>query len=75
MKKEGKKKKTAGVSQEETEEELITIDDFAKVKLQVGVIKAERHPDADKLLVFQVKVGEERRQIVSGIKSGMNRKV
>lgn len=54
---------------EETKEEFITIDDFDKVKLQVGLIeKAERHPDADKLLVFQVKVGEETRQIVSGIK-------
>jgi methionyl-tRNA synthetase len=31
------------------------------------VVKAERHPNADKLLVFQLKVGEETRQVVSGI--------
>lgn len=51
------------------EEEFITIDDFDKIEFRVGeIISAEDHPDADKLLVFKVKVGEETRQIVSGIK-------
>lgn len=46
----------------------IGIDDFAKVEMKVGeVISCEKHPDADKLLVSQVKIGEETRQIVSGI--------
>ena len=50
-------------------EEFITIDDFDKVKFKVGeIISAEDHPKADKLLVFKVKLGEEVRQIVSGIK-------
>ena len=51
------------------EEDRITIEDFSKVELKVGkIIEAKQHPDADKLLVFQVQVGEETRQIVSGIK-------
>lgn len=46
----------------------ITIEEFEKVILKVGeIIKAEKHPNATKLLVFQVKIGEEVRQILSGI--------
>ena len=48
----------------------ITIDDFAKVELRVGtVVKCEKHPKADKLLVSQIDLGYETRQIVSGIAS------
>ena len=51
------------------EEELISIDDFDKIKLKVGeIINCENHPKADKLLVLTVKIGEETRQVVSGIK-------
>ena len=51
------------------EEELITIDDFAKCQFRLGqIIKCEDHPKADKLLVLTVKIGEEVRQVVSGIK-------
>jgi methionyl-tRNA synthetase len=48
---------------------LIEFDDFAKVALRVGqVVSAERHPNADKLLVLKVDVGEaEPRQILAGI--------
>lgn len=50
------------------EENLISIDDFAKIELTVGTVeKCERHPDADKLLVSQINIGKETRQIVSGI--------
>lgn len=50
------------------EEDYITIDDFAKVKFKTGeIISAQKHPDADKLLVLKVKIGDETRQIVSGI--------
>nr|WP_243661028.1 methionine--tRNA ligase [Miniphocaeibacter halophilus] len=68
---ERKKEKGMDVekTEEEKEEELITIDDFDKVKLKVGeIIEAENHPKADKLLVFKIKIGDEVRQIVSGIK-------
>ena len=46
----------------------IKFDDFEKIDLRVGtILEAEKHPKADKLLVFQVKLGTEKRQIVSGI--------
>jgi methionyl-tRNA synthetase len=49
--------------------EFITIDDFTKVELRVGEIKvAERVPKADKLLRFEVDLGEEKpRQILAGL--------
>ena len=50
------------------EESLITIDDFNKVELTVGTVeKCEKHPSADRLLVSQINIGKETRQIVSGI--------
>ncbi|MCL2592953.1 MAG: methionine--tRNA ligase [Defluviitaleaceae bacterium] len=54
--------------QEEKTEDLITIDDFAKVKLKVGeVLECEKVEGSDKLLKSQIKVGERVHQIVSGI--------
>ncbi|HFL3828406.1 TPA: methionine--tRNA ligase [Clostridioides difficile] len=53
----------------EEKEEFITIDDFAKIEFKVAeIIEAKDHPKADKLLILQLKVGEETRQVVSGIK-------
>ena len=53
---------------EKVDENLITIDDFAKVELVVGTVeKCEKHPEADRLLVSQINIGKEIRQIVSGI--------
>ncbi|WP_132994875.1 methionine--tRNA ligase [Sporanaerobacter acetigenes] len=63
-----KKGKQKGV-ETEVEENYITIDDFDKIELKVAeVLSAEKHPNADKLLVLQLKVGEETRQVVSGIR-------
>ena len=46
----------------------ITIDDFAKIDLRVGVVRvAERVPKADKLLRLEVDIGSEVRQLVAGI--------
>lgn len=46
----------------------IVYDDFDKVDFRVGtILKAEKHPKADKLLVFQVKMGTEVRQVISGV--------
>jgi methionyl-tRNA synthetase len=52
-----------------TEDTYITIDDFAKVELRVGEVKvAERVPNADKLLRFEIDLGEEKyRQILAGL--------
>jgi len=48
---------------------LIGIDDFFKVKLVTGeVLSAIPHPKAGGLLILQVKVGDETKQIVSGIR-------
>ena len=48
--------------------EEISIEDFTKVELKVGtIISAEKHPKADRLLVEQIDLGDETRQIVSGI--------
>lgn len=47
---------------------LITIDDFSKVDLRVAeVLQAEKIEKADKLLKLQLDVGNEQRQVVSGI--------
>ena len=52
----------------ENKDQYISIDDFAKVELKVGeVLKCEKVEKADKLLKSQIKIGNEVRQIVSGI--------
>ncbi len=46
----------------------IGIEDFMKVEIKVGEIKeCKQHPKADRLLVSQIDLGSEVRQIVSGI--------
>ncbi len=54
---------------EKTSDELISIDDFAKVDLRVGEVKsAETVKGADKLLHLKIDIGEaEPRTIVAGI--------
>jgi len=47
----------------------ISIDDFAKVELRTARVKAAApHPDADKLLVLTVEVGDQERTICAGIR-------
>ncbi len=49
--------------------EPIKYDDFAKLDLRVAkVIEARPHPNADKLLLLQIEVGDETKQIVAGIR-------
>lgn len=51
-----------------TTDDTITIDDFAKVKLVTAkVLSCEKVDKSDKLLVLQLQVGDETRQVVSGI--------
>jgi len=48
----------------------ITIEDFAKVKLRVGrIFEAAVIEGSDKLMQLQVVIGEDKRQIVAGIKA------
>ena len=50
------------------ESKLVTVDDFAKLEFKVGtIVKCEPHPKADRLLVEQIDLGDEVRQVVSGI--------
>jgi methionyl-tRNA synthetase len=62
-------KQEAQRSEEPAADNYITIDDFIKVELRVGEIKvAERVQNADKLLRFEVDLGEEQpRQILAGL--------
>lgn len=47
----------------------ITIDEFARMELRVAtILSAEPHPKADRLMVLQTRLGNENRQIVSGIR-------
>jgi methionine--tRNA ligase beta chain len=49
---------------------MISIDEFRKIELKIATIKsAEPHPNADKLMVLQIDLGSEQRQICAGIRS------
>jgi methionyl-tRNA synthetase len=48
---------------------LIQYDDFAKLELRVAtVLECKEHPNADKLLVLQIDLGTEKRQICAGLR-------
>jgi methionine--tRNA ligase beta chain len=47
----------------------INYDDFAKLELRVAtVVECKPHANADKLLVLQIDLGGERRQICAGLR-------
>lgn len=61
-------KKAEEPAEVEEKAEEITIDDFTKIDLRVATVLAcEKIPKADKLLKFQLDLGYEKRQVVSGI--------
>ena len=67
-KEEEEKEEEAVIDLEPKEE--ITFEDFGKMQFQVGeIISCEPVKKSKKLLCFQVKVGSQTRQIVSGIKA------
>jgi len=48
----------------------INYDDFAKLELRVAtVLECKVHPNADKLLVLQIDLGGETRQICAGLRA------
>lgn len=48
----------------------ISIDDFRNLELRVATITAvSPHPNADRLLVLQIDLGSEQRQLVAGIRA------
>jgi methionyl-tRNA synthetase len=47
----------------------ISYDDFAKLELRVAkVLEVRPHPNADRLLILEVDLGDEQKQIVAGIR-------
>ena len=49
---------------------IISFDDFLKLDLRVAtIVEVAEHPNADKLLVLQLDLAGDRRQIVAGIRS------
>jgi methionine--tRNA ligase beta chain len=53
----------------DTTQTTIQYDDFAKLDLRVAsVLECKPHPNADKLLVLQIDLGGERRQICAGLR-------
>jgi len=48
---------------------ILNYDDFARLELRVAtVLECKAHPNADKLLVLQIDLGGERRQICAGLR-------
>ncbi len=48
---------------------MISIDDFKKVEIKTAtVLEVNEHPDADKLYLVRVSVGDGERSLVAGIK-------
>ena len=48
---------------------MVNIEDFRKIELKVGEIKeVNDHPNADRLYVIVVDLGDKTKQVVAGIK-------
>lgn len=61
--------------EEKAQNEHITIDDFAKIKMQIAqVISCENVEGSEKLLKFELDLGNEKRQVLSGIAKNYNPK-
>lgn len=53
---------------------MITCEDFKKLELRVAKIKEVKdHPNADKLYVMLIDLGDETKQIIAGIKGFYNK--
>ena len=53
---------------------MASIEDFRKLELRVAQIKdVNDHPNADKLLVLTLDVGDKVKQVVAGIKNYYNK--
>jgi methionyl-tRNA synthetase len=47
----------------------ITYEDFSKIELCIAtVVAAREHPNANKLLLLEINVGDQQKQIVAGIR-------
>ena len=49
---------------------MVTINDFKNFQIRIATIKeVEDHPNADKLYVLKVDLGDKQKQLVAGIKA------
>ncbi|MFH1552094.1 MAG: methionine--tRNA ligase subunit beta [Candidatus Omnitrophota bacterium] len=49
---------------------MVTFEDFKKLDLRIAkIIDVKEHPNADKLYVLQIELGEETKQIIAGIRT------
>jgi methionyl-tRNA synthetase len=59
----------AGTPSTEAKPAVIPYEHFAQLDLRVArVLEAREHPNANKLLILKIKVGEVEKQIVAGIR-------
>ncbi|OOF58280.1 methionine--tRNA ligase [Rodentibacter genomosp. 2] len=66
--------KSTALSNVEPIADTISIDDFAKLDLRVAkVLKCEAVPESNKLLRFELDLGDHTRQVFSGIKAAYNK--
>lgn len=66
--KKGEEKTMKNIENEIEEKASVTYDAFDALALRVGRVQScEKHPKAERLLVFQIDFGTEVRQIVSGL--------
>jgi len=53
---------------------MATYEDFQKLDLRIAEVKGVReHPNADRLLLLDILIGEKERQIVAGIRASYSR--
>lgn len=57
----------------DTTNSTVQYDDFARLELRVAtVLECKPHANADKLLVLQIDLGTEKRQICAGLRQHMD---
>lgn len=48
---------------------MITIEDFRQIELRIAdVVSVEPHPQADRLLILKIRIGEDEKTLVAGIR-------
>jgi methionine--tRNA ligase beta chain len=48
---------------------MLSFDDFKQIDLRVAeILEVKDHPDADRLYVLRIAVGDEEKQIVAGVR-------
>jgi len=48
---------------------MITLDDFKKIELKVAkIIEVKEHPNADKLYLLTVDLGDREKQLIAGLR-------